>query len=206
MSTAAPLLGDPLPVELMNTVWTDRDGVHDALDDPGGAAEWLRAIAGHTDWPDGDRESMAMSDSGPLAGDLRRLRNALRRLGAEATADPRPAEPADVPDLRAAVNDVNAAAAAYPSWSALTWPANAAPTREVHAAAPGSNAVVSAIAEQAIALFGTGERNKLRACLAPGCTLYFVKNHPRREWCSAACGNRARVARHYRRRHLYNTG
>jgi len=26
-----------------------------------------------------------------------------------------------------------------------------------------------------------------------------VKNHPRREWCSAACGNRVRAARHYRR-------
>ncbi|MEV8411642.1 CGNR zinc finger domain-containing protein, partial [Streptomyces niveus] len=29
---------------------------------------------------------------------------------------------------------------------------------------------------------------------------FFVRSHPRREWCSADCGNRARVARHYRRR------
>jgi hypothetical protein len=40
---------------------------------------------------------------------------------------------------------------------------------------------------------------RLRACQAPGCVLYFVKDHPRREWCSTACGNRARAARHYRR-------
>ncbi|WP_225993278.1 CGNR zinc finger domain-containing protein [Actinomadura rudentiformis] len=43
------------------------------------------------------------------------------------------------------------------------------------------------------------DRLQLRACLAPGCVLYFLKNHPRREWCTAACGNRARGARHYRR-------
>jgi predicted RNA-binding Zn ribbon-like protein len=39
----------------------------------------------------------------------------------------------------------------------------------------------------------------LRACRAPGCVLYFVKTHPRREWCSVASGNRTRAARHYER-------
>jgi hypothetical protein len=39
----------------------------------------------------------------------------------------------------------------------------------------------------------------LRACGAPGCVLMFLKDHPRREWCSNACGNRARQARHYDR-------
>ena len=32
---------------------------------------------------------------------------------------------------------------------------------------------------------------QLRACEAPGCVLMFAKDHPRRTWCSAACGNRA---------------
>ncbi|MCB0944909.1 MAG: CGNR zinc finger domain-containing protein, partial [Mycobacterium sp.] len=40
---------------------------------------------------------------------------------------------------------------------------------------------------------------RLRACNAPGCVLYFVKTHPRREWCSEGCGNRVRAARHYQR-------
>jgi CGNR zinc finger len=43
------------------------------------------------------------------------------------------------------------------------------------------------------------DATKLRACHAPGCVLYFVKSHPRRAWCSEACGNRARAARHYER-------
>jgi predicted RNA-binding Zn ribbon-like protein len=41
--------------------------------------------------------------------------------------------------------------------------------------------------------------HELKACGGPGCVLYFVRDHPRREWCSEGCGNRARVARHYRR-------
>ena len=47
--------------------------------------------------------------------------------------------------------------------------------------------------------------NLARATHAPGCVLYFVQDHPRREWCSTACGNRARVARHYDRHHRQAT-
>jgi predicted RNA-binding Zn ribbon-like protein len=53
------------------------------------------------------------------------------------------------------------------------------------------------VAQESIALLGGPEAAKLRACYAPGCVLYFVKTHPRREWCSVTCGNRARAARHY---------
>nr|WP_083986585.1 CGNR zinc finger domain-containing protein [Frankia sp. EI5c] len=48
-------------------------------------------------------------------------------------------------------------------------------------------------------MLGGGSGAAPRSCAAPGCPLFFVKHHPRREWCSAACGNRARVARHYAR-------
>jgi len=58
---------------------------------------------------------------------------------------------------------------------------------------------LSSIAHQSIDLLVGEDRVNLRACYAPGCVLYFVKDHPRREWCSHACGNRARAARHYRR-------
>ncbi len=55
------------------------------------------------------------------------------------------------------------------------------------------------VAGQSIRLLGGDEARELRACCAPGCVLYFVRSHPRREWCSVACGNRARAARHYQR-------
>ncbi|TQS43688.1 CGNR zinc finger domain-containing protein [Cryptosporangium phraense] len=36
-----PLIGEPLPLDLMNTRWTDDDGPHDLLELPGGLGAWL---------------------------------------------------------------------------------------------------------------------------------------------------------------------
>ncbi|MGH6654338.1 MAG: CGNR zinc finger domain-containing protein [Actinocrinis sp.] len=200
METRAPLLGEPLPIELMNTVWADRQGVHDALDRPADTAAWLRAIAPRIDLTAADADALtADSVSGHLAEKLVVLRNALRRLAAEATGDPRPAAASATRELDAAVAAINQAAGAVPRWSALSWAPGETPTRHTRSHGQAGAAAVSAIAEEAIGLFGRDERLLLRACLAPGCVLYFLKDHPRREWCSSTCGNRARGARHYQR-------
>lgn len=200
MDTDAPLLGEPLPVELMNTVWADRDGVHDALRDSGGTRAWLRAVCARTDLlTPGDLDALAAADLDRLGHRLIGLRDALRRLATEATGDPRPAAASDLRGLDAAVTELNRAAGDTPHWSALSWTPGEAPSRHTRTGGPAASAAVSAIAEDAIALFGQDTRHQLRACLGPGCVLYFLKNHPRREWCSAGCGNRARSARHYQR-------
>lgn len=58
------------------------------------------------------------------------------------------------------------------------------------------------IAESAADLLSEGDPHLVRKCHNPRCILYFydtTKNHARR-WCSmTACGNRAKVAAHYRR-------
>jgi predicted RNA-binding Zn ribbon-like protein len=58
------------------------------------------------------------------------------------------------------------------------------------------------IAESAAELLSSGDLTLVRKCQNPRCILYFydtTKNHARR-WCSMnACGNRAKVAAHYRR-------
>jgi predicted RNA-binding Zn ribbon-like protein len=200
MDTNAPLLGEPLPVELMNTIWADREGVHDALREPDGTRAWLRAVSSRTDLmaPD-DLDALATSDLQRLGGRLLDLRDALRRLAAEATGDPRPAAESGTRALRAAVAELNRAAGDTPHWSALSWTPGHEPARHVRTSGQAASAAVSAVAEEGITLFSHDTRHQLRACLAPGCVLYFVKNHPRREWCSAGCGNRARSARHYQR-------
>src|SRR5262249_13625833 len=87
-TTSATLLGEPLPIELMNTVNAGRDGIHDALEDEGGAAAWLRAVAGRIGAQAGTGPGQLDEGSvRPAAGALRELRDALRRLAAEATGD-----------------------------------------------------------------------------------------------------------------------
>ncbi|MFE9094241.1 CGNR zinc finger domain-containing protein [Streptomyces sp. NPDC007264] len=200
METNAPLLGEPLPVELMNTIWADRDGVHDALRDPDGTRAWLHAVASRVDlMAPGDLDALTASDLGTLGDRLIGLRDALRRLAAEATRDPRSAAVSDTRELHAAVAVLNRAAGDTPHWSALSWTPGEEPSRHTRTSGQAASAAVSAIAEEAITLFSQDARHQLRACLAPGCVLYFLKNHSRREWCSAGCGNRARSARHYQR-------
>ena len=92
METRAPLLGEPLPVELMNTIWADRDGVHDALSEATGTEAWLRAITPRVGLPTAsDLDIRAAADIDHLRLRLLTLRDALRRLAAEATGDPRSA-------------------------------------------------------------------------------------------------------------------
>lgn len=199
MSARGPVLGEPLAVELMNTIWADRDGVHDTLDTVDGVRGWLADIAERTRLSGRKILALSAADIDATSASLRGLRDGLRRLAAEITNDPRPDERSPVASAEAAVALINAAAAATPRWSSLRWTGEGPPTRVAHASDHDGLAITSTIAEQAIDQFAGEENGRLRACLAPGCVLYFIKSHPRREWCSPGCGNRARVARHYAR-------
>jgi predicted RNA-binding Zn ribbon-like protein len=197
--TAAPLLGEPLPVELMNTIHADRDGVHDELRDAAGLAAWLRAVSPR--FPAGPA---AGRPSHELTGQFRDLRDGLRTLAASVTSGPGGgnggAGGPGAEELAAAVLVVNEACARSPLWSRLDWAGPPGPAaRTVRSAGRACEAALSWIAEEAVLLFTGPQGGRLRACPGPGCVLYFVRAHPRREWCSAVCGNRARVARHYQR-------
>jgi predicted RNA-binding Zn ribbon-like protein len=75
-------------------------------------------------------------------------------------------------------------------------------TRRVRYHADDPTTIVhAAIAHATIALIGSPQARELAVCGAPGCVLMFLRSHPRRAWCSTACGNRARQARHYARHH-----
>ena len=101
---------------------------------------------------------------------------------------------------REAIEALNRASARAPRSAAARWRRTAAPLAEprVHTD-DRADVVVAAFAADAIELITGPRRDAIRACGAPGCVLLFLKDHPRREWCSDACGNRARQARHYER-------
>ena len=96
---------------------------------------------------------------------------------------------------RRALND---AAAACPRSAQLA----ADGTRRIryHADDPTQIALAAIATRRSRSSSGPRARD-LRLCGAPGCVLAFLKDHPRRAWCSTACGNRARQARHYARHH-----
>lgn len=181
------LPGEPVAVRLMNTIWADRLGVHDSLTSPDQLSGWLLETG------------LVVSLRTVSAADLssaRRLRDALRRLAALRTEDARPAAASPTRDIGNAIETVNAATAA----GAAPMLQERAGVLARSASAPDAPAALAHVAIDAIELL-TAPGTTLKACQAPGCVLYFVKDHARREWCSPACGNRARAARHYSRHH-----
>jgi predicted RNA-binding Zn ribbon-like protein len=55
---------------------------------------------------------------------------------------------------------------------------------------------LAAVAASAIEILGTETRERLRFCAAPSCGMYYLGHRSDQQWCSPACGTRARVARH----------
>jgi predicted RNA-binding Zn ribbon-like protein len=171
----------------MNTVRADRSGVHDTLTTPADLARWLTGAG------------LTTAELPVTAADLHAavgLRDALRRLAALMTDDTRPAAQSAQPDIEAAVGVVNRAAAHAPR--AALQVSDSGLSRRPPPAPADTGTALALVAAEAVELL-TGPDTVLNACHAPGCVLYFVRDHPRREWCSTACGNRARAARHYRR-------
>ncbi|MFJ9416488.1 MULTISPECIES: CGNR zinc finger domain-containing protein [unclassified Streptomyces] len=173
-------------------------GVADDLADTAGLTAWLRERAALLDGaPD------ASADKALLAA-VREVRAATRSLFARAVR-PGPPSSADAHRLlpeSEAIRRLNAAAALVPTVPRLAWPPGAPPTTERRPTGepPAADRLTAALARAVIAFLDGPDRTLLRACPAPRCVRYFVKDHARQEWCTPSCGNRARVARHHGRR------
>ena len=100
----------------------------------------------------------------------------------------------------AALETVNRAAAGAPSSVRLvgaygSWSAH----REYFCSDPSAVAL-GVVATSLIEVLSGPSAKRLRRCGNPACNMLFVAEDARRKWCTQnICGNRVRVARHYRR-------
>jgi predicted RNA-binding Zn ribbon-like protein len=202
-STPTPRLHEPRPIALVNTIGTDRTGVHDALSEIADVQLWVRAVGECMNLRPAPRNTDAVSVD--AAQRLIDLRDAVRRLAAEQTHDPRSLGESPVPDRTTAISMVNAAAATSSMRPELVLD-GPTPTRyDLWDGGSFVDALTTVIARETMELIISPQWQQLRPCIAPGCAYYFVKDPFRREWCSAVCGNRARVARHAQRRRIVQT-
>jgi predicted RNA-binding Zn ribbon-like protein len=203
MTYSGPLRDEPLAVELHNTIYATSGGRVDAFDDPAQMRAWLEAIeprlAGGLPrgaWPCAE-DFLALADglprgARPCAADLVALRDHVRAVLQAVATGSRPSQSSLVA--------INAASRRAPRALVAVWHPGDHPTPGTDfASASRADVVLGTFAAGAIDLICGPSRDDLRTCGAPGCVLMFVKRHPRREWCSDRCGNRARQARHYER-------
>lgn len=185
-----------LALDLALTIRHDGNGgVADDLTEPAGLTGWVRA---HPEALTGAERYIA--DAGGLAT-VRDLRTAVRTLFAHAVrpAEPSPADAARLLPVPEALRRLNEAAARTPTVPVLRWADGAEPLIRRQPVPDGGPDLTAVLAQAAIAFLTGPDRERLRACHAPRCVRYFLKEHPRQEWCKPSCGNRARVARHHER-------
>jgi predicted RNA-binding Zn ribbon-like protein len=124
---------------------------------------------------------------------LRRLRSVLREM-IEALVDGGPVPPA-------AVSDLNSFMQSAPASTRLLLTGTGLHAQTQWHGEYGGNPRLAFIAAQAAEFLSDPSKvSQLRRCANPACLMIFIAANPRRSWCtSGVCGNRARVARHYRR-------
>lgn len=179
-------------------------------DGAGGVADNLTDLAGLRKWASDNRALLAGHsvtlrptelDEDALE-QIRQLRRAIRALFARAVR-PEPPSRADARRLMPmpqALDAINTAAARQPLIPRLRWTKDPATVLESGAVEPVDR-LAAGLARATIALLTGPHGGDIRACQAPRCVLYFIKDHPRQQWCKPSCGTRARVARHYSRHH-----
>ena len=184
----APIIADSPALDLSNTIYTPRGHERDGLCTLQDVVDWLAIIqprlqTGTSRGPGDVTESDLIR--------IRGLRASMRRLLYSICEGDSPSE--------ADVATVNAAACLSPQWFQLKLK-DGRPARYRASDSQGIDAVLAALASDAIDLVGSERVEDLRTCQAHNCSLLFLKDHPRREWCSPKCGARVRAARAYSRR------
>jgi predicted RNA-binding Zn ribbon-like protein len=177
-----PMGGEPLvAIDLVDTLMTAVDPSVDLLAPPDRSAWW---------W--GLQARRLPESPTPEPAAARRLRAAIRDL-LDAHLEGR--EP-----LASSIEDVNAAAASVPSSLRLSYDGGGDGARAETRwhTEYGGNVALNYIAREAIDLLTDEERlAKLRRCANPTCSMLFLADTKRRQWCTSnVCGNRVRVARH----------
>jgi predicted RNA-binding Zn ribbon-like protein len=179
-----PLRDEPLSIELHNTRYADAGALVDGLGDATLSGAWLAGIAA--------RLPVGGSGADPSRDGLMALREPIREALHEVLEGRNPA----CETLEA----INVFSRRSPGAHVARWQRGAGPVLALDfGRATRSDVVLGALAADAVDLLTGPARDEIRACGAPGCILAFLRSHPRRAWCSGACGNRARQARHYAR-------
>jgi len=173
-----PLLGEPLPLDLLNTQWIERGQLQDLLVTVAGVRTWLR--------------SARISPDGIVPPASEEVRRALRHARQVIQAV------AEQPSSPQALDAFNGLLAHGRRERMLT---AAAPVDRVVMDSPEWTVPWLAADEYVDLLLTRPDR--IKRCVHPECVLWYLdtSRSGTRRWCSmSVCGNRIKATRHYQRR------
>ncbi|MGI5161477.1 CGNR zinc finger domain-containing protein [Microbispora sp. CA-102843] len=193
MIDLVPLTGEPLALDLVNTRPRTPDGPVDLIAAVEGLRAWLGLQAGRLAGalPEGGEAQLTDDDLAAAVNAVHEVREHAAAAIDQARLGLRPPEDA--------LRGLNSAQRAAPAIRELAWDGAAVTAVPRRDGPPGARPA-AALAEAVAELLTDPAVTTVRECAADDCVMLFLPANPRRRWCSAArCGNRARVARHYRR-------
>lgn len=176
--------GEPLAVDLADTIVTVQDRPADLLSDEEACRLW---------W-DLQRDRLPQGAATPPLEATVALRGAVRQMLDARLAGALPDEPAveQVNEILARVPSTRRLVHAASQWSVVT-------SRQASSGRP-YDLVLAAVADSLLDLLVSPSADRLRQCQNPLCSMLFVASDARRKFCTQnICANRTRVARHYRR-------
>lgn len=181
-----PVAGEPLAVDLADTIITATDPASDLLSDEATCRLWWSL----------QRDRLPEAASAPPLGLTTELRQAVREI--------LDAHIAGAPPTAAAVGQLNRAATGAPLTRQLVrTPVGWTSETEYHPTTDQPHQLALTVVADSLIDFLTGPtQERLRRCQNPSCSMLFVALDARRKFCTQnICANRMRAARHYRRHH-----
>ncbi|MEV6769616.1 ABATE domain-containing protein [Nocardia sp. NPDC051030] len=173
------LIGEPLPLDLINTVVTDADGEKDLLPSNDALREWITAEQSRLTMPEGPVSVEA----------VRTLRDHVAAAVQSARLGERPPN--------SALEAITSTQRAAPGYRAVVWDGSAV-TATLRRDGSPTEVLLAELAEATAVFLADPSITKIRQCEGPTCRQLFLPATARRRWCSPAlCGNRVRVARYY---------
>lgn len=179
-----PVAGEPLALDLADTLITVTDPDTDLLPDEAACRAWWNLQS----------DRLPAGAGIPPRSATVALRQAVRDILDTHITATAPAQ--------ASIELINLAAAAVVSTRQLvrTETGWAARTSLSATHERGHELALAAVADSLIDILAGPAHDRLRRCANPACSMLFVAHDARRRYCTQnICGNRARAARHYRR-------
>jgi predicted RNA-binding Zn ribbon-like protein len=179
-----PILGEPLTVELANTLYTHASGIIDFLASTELTTAWFARAPGAAILSPPARITTRDAHA------IRQVRDAVHRV-LDAVVSRR--GEVDAQDV-AILNERARAAACH--WR-LDWPDAGGPSATTAYTGPRADVFLAQLAGEVIAFLGGPQLAQVRRCAHPDCEMFFVQHHHKRRFCHETCAHRARQARYY---------
>jgi predicted RNA-binding Zn ribbon-like protein len=180
-----PIIGEPFPVELANTLYERPGAETDFFADSASIVAWFDLVGGTGVSPLPRRLGTDHAES------IRTLRDAMHEILRTSTSQ------TGLP--QGAATALNTLAGAVPCRVRLD--ITGEPTVSVTPLGRGLAATLTSLAITCVNFVAGPDLALVRRCDGPDCPMFFVPRHHKRRFCYDGCAHRARQARYYRSLH-----